>query len=166
MAAAWLVAWAGIRFASAVSYAQGAAPQAPAAVATGARVRVWQEVGASLAVPVVGRVTELAADTVGLEPDGDTRSVSIPRASIKRIEVSGGEESGARAREVLTGAIVGAVGGVVLGVVAGNIANRNAPKLGVVGLVVGGAAGAGIGAAVPTEGWVPAELPSLAGSRP
>jgi hypothetical protein len=155
-----------LALASVVVPAQQMTSPSPATVTTGSRVRLWQLVGASLSVPVVGRVVQLGADSVAVQPDGVDHSVGIGRSTITRIESSAGQGSGSRARGAWTGAIIGALGGAVLGVIAGNIASRNAPKFGVAGFAVGGAVGAGIGASVPTEGWVPAELPPVAASRP
>jgi hypothetical protein len=146
--------------------AQQVASTSPVMVTTGSRVRMWQQVGASLSVPVVGRVTQLGADSVAVQPDGVDHPVGIARSTVQRIESSAGQGSGSRAHGALTGAIIGALGGAVLGVIAGNIGNRNAPKFAVAGFGVGGAAGAGIGASVPTEGWLPAQLPPAAESRP
>jgi hypothetical protein len=155
-----------LALASVVVHAQQVASPSPATVTTGSRVRMWQQVGASLSVPVVGRVTQLGADSVAVQPDGVDHPVGIARSTIKRIESSTGQGSASRAHSAWTGAIIGALGGAALGVIAGNITNRNAPKFAVAGLAVGGAVGAGIGASVPTEGWVPAELPPAAESRP
>jgi hypothetical protein len=155
-----------LALASVVVQAQQLTSTSPVMVTTGSRVRMWQEVGASLSVPVVGRVTQLGADTVALQPDGVDQPVGVARSMIKRIESSAGQGSGSRAHSAWTGAIIGALGGAVLGVIAGNVTNRNAPKFAVAGFGVGGAVGAGIGASIPTEGWLPAELPPATESRP
>jgi hypothetical protein len=155
-----------VALASVVVQAQQVASTSLVTVTTGSRVRMWQQVGASLSVPVVGRVTQLGADSIALQPDGVDHPVGVARSTIKRIESTAGQGSGSRAHSAWTGAIVGALGGAVLGVIAGNVTNRNAPKFAVAGFGVGGAVGAGIGASVPTEGWLPAELPPAAESRP
>jgi hypothetical protein len=155
-----------VMLASVAVEAQQVAPASPVMVATGSRVRLWQQVGAGLSVPVVGRITQLGADSVAMQADGLAHPVGVARPRIRRIELSAGEGSGSRAHSVWTGAIVGALGGAVLGVIAGNVANRNAPKFAVAGFGLGGAVGAGLGATAPSEGWLPAELPSVAQSRP
>lgn len=126
----------------------------------GTRARVWQRVASSLAVPVVGRVTRVGADTVALLPDGVSTPVSLSRQAITRVEVSAGPGTGSATNSAIRGAIVGALGGAVLGTIAGNLAKRNAAKLAIAGFGVGGGLGAGVGAALPGEAWRNAPLPT------
>ena len=131
--------------------------QAPPAIGVGARIRVWTPDMRK----VTGRVEASTADLLVVQPDGTTASVSLPVASLSRIDISRGLPS--RAHSAWTrarwGALIGAVPGAIsLGLqheqVGGGSSAARAAALGAwSGGLFGGLIGAVVGAARPGEDW-------------
>ena len=131
--------------------------QAPPAMDVGARVRVWTPEMRK----VTGRVEALTSDALALLPDGQTASVSMPVATLIRIEISHGLLSRKTSawKRAKWGAVIGAVPGAVsLGLqheqVGGGSSAAKAAALGAwSGGLFGGLIGAAFGAAHPGENW-------------
>jgi len=136
-----------------------ASPAEPSVVSVGSRVRLWEHAAADLSVPIVGQLTAVARDTVGVRPDGGTTAIGIARPSLVRIESSVGPQSASRAGGAWKGVAAGGLGGGLLGVIVGSLARRNAAKLGLYSAGIGAVIGAGAGATWPGEAWHRASLP-------
>jgi len=142
----------------------------------GARVRVTFEARTEVAdhsgsiwyslepVRLVGSATMLKSDTLVFLPEDAESPLSIPRSRIETIEVSHGKKS-----NIGKGAWIGAVGGVVAGAVFGALvecgdwSRGQCVLAGVIIFAPGGAIlGTGIGALLPSERWIEAEIPAPA----
>lgn len=133
------------------------AAQATPVIDVGARIRVWtSEMG-----KVTGRVEALTSDTLVLQPDSKTASVSMPVARLIRIEISRGllSRKNSAWKHAKWGAVIGAVPGAIsLGLqheqVGGGSSFAKATALGAwSGGLFGGLIGAAVGAAHPGENW-------------
>ena len=136
--------------------------QFPADIQAGARVRVWvPEPHRQMEGPVRrqllrGTVQSVASDTLHLAIPGATGTVAIPRAAVRRLQVSRGESRIASAFERAAG---GALGGAVSWAMLNDPRRRGGPhyRTDWRAAGVGAAWGAGIGAAVgmifPHEQW-------------
>lgn len=133
------------------------AAQATPAIDVGARIRVWT----SDMRKFTGRVEALTSDILVLQPDGQTASVSMPVATLIRIEISRGllSRKNSAWRHAKWGAVIGAVPGAIsLGLqheqVGGGSSVAKATALGAwSGGLFGGLIGAVVGAAHPGENW-------------
>ena len=134
-------------------------------VALGARVRLWERAATDLDFPVVGSVTRITGDSVGIQPDGGMSPSAISRLAVTHIESSAGPRTASRGSAAWKAAIIGGLGGGVLGVIVGNLTRRNAARYGLYAAGVGAAAGAGVGANWPGEAWQTARLPAADGGR-
>jgi hypothetical protein len=134
-------------------------------VALGARVRLWERAAADLSLPVVGSVTRITKDSVGIEPDGGASAAAFSRLAVTHIEFSAGPRTGSRGSAAWKAAIIGGLGGGVLGVIVGNLTRRNAARYGLYAAGVGAAGGAAVGASWPGEAWTPAQLPATGVGR-
>jgi hypothetical protein len=131
--------------------------QAPPAIDVGARIRVWT----SEMRTVTGRVEASTSETLVVQPDKKTASVSMPLASLSRIEISKGLRSRKASawRRAKWGAAIGAVPGAIsLGLqheeVGGGSSVAEAAALGAwSGGLFGGLVGALVGSAHPDEIW-------------
>jgi len=131
--------------------------QAPPAIDVGARIRVWT----SDMRKVTGRVEASTSDTLVLQPDRETASVSMPVATLIRIEISRGLVSRKYSawKRAKWGALIGAVPGAIsLALqheqVGGGSSVAKAAALGAwSGGLFGGLVGAVVGAAHPGENW-------------
>lgn len=91
--------------------------QFPAEVRPGARVRVWlpepyrQEDGPARRQLLRGTVETVTPDTLRLSIPGSIGSVAIPRAAVRRLQLSQGEPS--RPGTAIERAIGGALGGAI-----------------------------------------------------
>jgi hypothetical protein len=91
--------------------------QFPAEVRPGARVRVWlpepylQEDGPARRQLLRGTVETVTPDTLRLSIPGSVGSVAIPRAAVRRLQLSQGEPS--RPGTAIERAIGGALGGAI-----------------------------------------------------
>jgi hypothetical protein len=136
--------------------------QFPDDVRVGARVRVWipelqrQEDGPLRRQLLRGTVAALAADTLHLAIPGTAGSVAIPRASVRRLQLSRGVSRPASAVE---GAVGGAMGGAITWALMNDPRRSGGPhyRTDWRAAGVGAAWGAGIGAAAgllfPHEQW-------------
>jgi hypothetical protein len=130
--------------------------QAPA-IDVGARVRV----STSEMRNVTGRVEASTSDTLVLQPDGKTASVSLPVATLISIEISRGARSRTESawKRARWGALIGAVPGAIsLGLQREQVGEGSsvakAAALGAwSGGLFGGLVGAVVGAAHPGENW-------------
>ena len=131
--------------------------QAPPAIDVGARIRVWtSEMGT-----VTGRVEASTSETLVVQPDTKTASVSMPVASLSRIEISRGLRSRKASawKRAKWGAAIGAVPGALsLALqheqVGGGASVAEAAALGAwSGGLFGGLIGAVVGSAHPGEIW-------------
>jgi hypothetical protein len=133
------------------------AGQAPLAIDAGARIRVRT----SDMREVTGRAEAFTSDTLVLQPDGQTASVSLPVVSLTRIDISRGvlSRKSSAWRRARWGALIGAVPGAVsLGLqhdqVGGGSSVGKAAALGAwSGGLFGGVIGALVGAVRPGENW-------------
>jgi len=133
------------------------AAQTTPAIDAGARIRVWTPEMRK----VTGRVEARTSDTLVLQPDGQTISISIPLVSLIRIEISRGLQSPKSSawRHAKWGALIGAVPGAVsLALqheqVGGGSSVGKAAALGAwSGGLFGGLIGAAFGAAHRGEKW-------------
>jgi len=133
------------------------AAQAAPAIDVGARVRVWT----SDTRKVTGRVEALTSDTLVVQPEGMTASVSMPVSTIMRVDVNRGLLSRKTSawRRAKWGALIGSVPGAIsLGLqheqVGGGSSVTKAAALGAwSGGLFGGVIGAVVGAAHPSENW-------------
>jgi hypothetical protein len=135
--------------------------QFPAAVQPGTRVRVWipeptrQEQAPDRRQLLRGTV-ESADGTLRLRIPGSASSLAIPRASVRRLDVSLGVSRGASAVERAVG---GAIGGAITFALLNDPRRRGGPhyhrdwRAAGVGAAWGGGIGALIGFALPYERW-------------
>jgi hypothetical protein len=108
---------------------------------------------------VVGTLLEIRPDALRLETDSLVQS--IPRAEIRKVEMSRGMVSSS-GKGFHIGAIVGGLAGVVFGVLLAGIAESETGEsqyveagvaLGLFGAVTGGGLGALIGSSFENESW-------------
>ena len=135
--------------------------QFPAEVQPGTRVRVWipettrQEEGPYRRQLLRGTV-ESVDGTLRLRVPGTAGSLAIPRAAVRRLDVSRGVSRGASAVER---AIGGAIGGAITFALLNDPRRRGGPhyrtdwRAAGVGAAWGGGIGAVIGFAFPHERW-------------
>jgi hypothetical protein len=131
--------------------------QATPAIDVGARIRVWT----SEMRKVTGRVEALTSDTLVLQPDSQTAPVSLPVATLIRIEISRGllSRKNSAWKHAKWGAVIGAVPGAIsLGLqheqVGGGSSVAKATALGAwSGGLFGGLIGTVVGAMRPGENW-------------
>jgi hypothetical protein len=135
--------------------------QFPAEVQPGARVRVWipettrQEEGPYRRQLLRGTV-ESVDGTLRLRVPGTAGSLAIPRAAVRRLDVSRGVSRGASAVERAVG---GAIGGAITFALLNDPRRRGGPhyrtdwRAAGVGAAWGGGIGAVIGFAFPHERW-------------
>jgi hypothetical protein len=141
--------------------ATGASAQSPAAIESGARMRVFAGSGA----PVTGRLVVWRSDSLIMIVDGAERAYASP--SIVRMETPAGRRSQTW-RGAKLGLVIGAVAGIVLGLAdgddppenwfamtAGDKAMAAGAGLGLLGIGIG----AGVGAASRVEDWKPVDVP-------
>jgi hypothetical protein len=132
------------------------AAQPPADLVVGSRVRVSAADGRRL----TGRVEQLTADTLVLLPEGQT-AVSIPIASLNRVDVSRGARSRGQSawRYAKWGAVIGATSGAIsLGLQHDQVGDGSSVGSAVAlgawsGMLFGGLVGAAIGASRSGERW-------------
>ena len=124
----------------------------------GVRVRV----ATSRAGTITGRIKKLTADTLLIELDDDSRSVSLPFAELTKIEISGGRRSRAQGAwsKAKWGAVIGAVPGAISLGFGHEQIGENGSSVGKAaalgawsGGLFGGLIGAAIGAINPGEKW-------------
>ena len=139
-----------------------AAAQFPAAVQPGARVRVWirepyrQQEGPPLRQLLRGTVESVDADVLRLAVPGASGSLAIPRASMRRLDVSRGASRGA---SMVERAVGGAIGGAVTFALLNDPRRSGGPhyrtdwRAAGVGASWGGGIGAVLGLAFPHESW-------------
>lgn len=107
----------------AIAWPNALVAQFPAEVTVGARVRAWvpepyrQVDGPARRQLLRGTVQAVASDTLHLSVPGAAGTVAIPRASIRRLQVSRGASRPASAIERAAG--VGAAWGAGIGAVTG-----------------------------------------------
>jgi len=135
--------------------------QFPAEVRSGARVRVWipetdrQQEGPYRRQLLRGTV-ESVDGTLRLRVPGTAGSLAIPRASVRRLDVSRGVSRPASAVERAVG---GAIGGAISFALLNDPRRRGGPhyrtdwRAAGVGAAWGGGIGALIGLAFPHERW-------------
>ncbi len=135
--------------------------QFPTEVRPGTRVRVWipepsrQEEGPYRRQLLRGTV-ESVDGTLRLRVPGTTGSLAIPRAAVRRLDVSRGVSRGASAVERAVG---GAIGGAITYALLNDPRRRGGPhyrtdwRAAGVGAAWGGGIGAVIGFAFPHERW-------------
>lgn len=142
--------------------------QFPADVRVGGRVRLWlpephrQSEGPTRRQLLRGTIEELGADTLRLRIPGAVGAIAIPRASMRRLEVSRGTSRPASAGERAVG---GAIGGAVSWALLNDPRRSGGPhyRTDWRAAGVGAAWGAGIGALTgilfPHERWRRVRLP-------
>ena len=135
--------------------------QFPAEVRSGARVRVWipetdrQQEGPYRRQLLCGTV-ESVDGTLRLRVPGTAGSLAIPRASVRRLDVSHGVS---RAASVVERAVGRAIGGAISFALLNDPRRRGGPhyrtdwRAAGVGAAWGGGIGALIGLAFPHERW-------------
>ena len=135
--------------------------QFPAEVRPGARVRVWvpetdrQQEGPYRRQLLRGTV-ESVDGTLRLRVPGTAGSLAIPRASVRRLDVSHGVS---RAASAVERAVGGAIGGAISFALLNDPRRRGGPhyrtdwRAAGVGAAWGGGIGAVIGLAFPHERW-------------
>lgn len=136
--------------------ASPAAAQAGLPVAVDQRVRVWT----ASAEALTGRVVAIAPDTLRLAVEGRD-PVTVPVATVRRVEVSRQSSRGARARKwAIRGAVIsGVLGAISLGLQHeqvgenGSSAGKAAALGAFSGGLFGGLIGAGLGAAGGGDRW-------------
>jgi hypothetical protein len=138
-----------------------AVAQFPAEVRPGTRVRVWlpeptrQDEGPDRRQLLRGTV-ESVDGSLRLRVPGTTGSLAIPRAAVRRLDVSRGVSRGASAVER---AIGGAIGGAITFALLNDPRRKGGPhyrtdwEAAGVGAAWGGGIGAVIGLAFPHERW-------------
>jgi hypothetical protein len=138
-----------------------AVAQFPAEVRPGTRVRVWlpeparQDEGPDRRQLLRGTV-ESVDGTLRLRVPGTTGSLAIPRAAVRRLDVSRGVSRGASAVERAVG---GAIGGAITFALLNDPRRTGGPHYGTdwraagVGAAWGAGIGAVIGFAFPHERW-------------
>jgi len=139
-----------------------AVAQFPVEVQPGTRVRVWipeparQEEGPYRRQLLRGTVESVDGGTLRLRIPGSANSLAIPRASVRRLDVSRGVDRGASMIERAAG---GAIGGAITFALMNDPRRRGGPhyKRDWRAAGVGASWGAGIGAVVglifPHESW-------------
>jgi hypothetical protein len=139
-----------------------AVAQFPAEVQPGMRVRVWipeparQEEGPYRRQLLRGTVESVDGGTLRLRIPGSANSLAIPRASVRRLDVSRGVDRGASMIERAAG---GAIGGAITFALLNDPRRTGGPhyKRDWRAAGVGASWGAGIGAVVglifPHESW-------------
>jgi hypothetical protein len=138
-----------------------ASAQFPADVRAGTRVRLWipdarQEQGPDRRQLVRGIVESVNGNTLRLTVPGTSGSLSIPRTSVKRLDVSKGVS---RAASMFERAFGLAAGGALYMGIANNPRNETGPHFRTdweaagVGAAFGGALGAIVGLVLPYERW-------------
>jgi hypothetical protein len=147
--------------------AGSAQAQFPTAVQSGVRVRVWlPEEYRQLDGPwrrqlLRGTVESVAGDTLHLSVPGSSAALAIPRASIKRLDISLGPPS--RGASMAERAFAGAVGGAISTVIlnetwpGGRYYHRTWRAAGA-GAQWGAITGAIVGFVFPNERWRRARL--------
>lgn len=132
-------------------------------VPTGARVRVWlpetfrQWDGPAKRQLLRGYVERAEADTLRVTVPGTSGVLAVPRASIRKLEVSRGWPS--RPASAVERAVSGAIGGAVTLAVLNDPRRSNWPhyrtdwRAAGVGAAWGGGIGAVVGFLLPTERW-------------
>jgi hypothetical protein len=135
--------------------------QFPAEVRPGARVRVWvpeadrQREGPYRRQLLRGTV-ESVDGTLRLRVPGTAGSLAIPRASVRRLDVSRGVS---RASSAVERAVGGAIGGAITFALLNDPRRRGGPhyrtdwRAAGVGAAWGGGIGAVVGLAFPHERW-------------
>ena len=144
--------------------------QFPADVQRGNRVRIWlPESYAQMNTPahrqlLRGTIEDVTADTLRLSVPGAFGTLSVPRASIRRLELSRGKPS--RIASMLERGIGGAIGGAIVFAVSNAInADYRATRYdsnwdaALAGAAWGGGIGGAIGLLWPTERWRRVRLP-------
>ena len=136
--------------------------QFPAEVQPGTRVRVWipeparQNEGPWHRQLLRGNVESVDGGTLRLRIPGSTNSLAIPRASVRRLDISRGVNRGASMIERAAG---GAIGGAITYALMNDPRRRGGPhyKRDWRAAGVGASWGAGIGAVIglifPHESW-------------
>jgi len=136
--------------------------QFPAEVRPGTRVRVWiregerQAEGPNRRLLLRGNVESVNAGTVRLGVPGTAGSLAIPRASVRRLDISKGVSRGASMFERAVG---GAIAGAITLASMNNPRNETGPNFRTdweaagMGAAFGGAAGAIVGLIWPYERW-------------
>ena len=139
-----------------------AVAQFPVEVQPGTRVRVWipeparQDEGPYRRQLLRGTVESVDGGTLRLRIPGSANSLAIPRASVRRLDVSRGVDRGASMIERAAG---GAIGGAITFALMNDPRRRGGPhyKRDWRAAGVGASWGAGIGAVVglifPHESW-------------
>jgi hypothetical protein len=139
-----------------------AAGQFPNAVQPGTRVRVWipeparQEQGPDRKQLLRGTVETVSGSVLRVTVPGTMGALSVPRASIRRLDVSRGVSRGASAVERAVG---GAIGGAILYALLNDPKRTGGPhyrtdwRAAGVGAAWGGGIGAVVGFAFPSERW-------------
>jgi hypothetical protein len=136
--------------------------QFPAEVRPGTRVRVWipemprQEEGPNRRQLLRGTVESVDGGSLRLRIPGAASSLAIPRASVRRLDLSQGVSRGA---SMVERAVGGAIGGAISFALLNDPRRRGGPhyrtdwRAAGVGAAWGGGIGAVIGLAFPHERW-------------
>ena len=136
--------------------------QLPAEVQVGARVRVWlpdpyrQEEGPLRRQLLRGSVSAIAGDTLLLSIPGSASTVAIPRVTMRRLELSGGES---RPISMVERAVAGAIAGAISHALMNDPRRSGGPhyrtdwQAAGVGAAWGGGIGAAVGLIFPHEHW-------------
>jgi hypothetical protein len=136
--------------------------QFPAEVRPGARVRVWipemprQEEGPNRRQLLRGTVESVDGGNLRLRIPGAANSLAIPRASVRRLDLSRGVSRGA---SMVERAVGGAIGGAISFALLNDPRRRGGPhyrtdwRAAGVGAAWGGGIGAVVGLAFPHERW-------------
>ena len=138
------------------------AAQFPADVRTGTRVRVWipeterQEQGPERKQLLRGTVEAVDGNILRLHVPATGGSLAIPRASVRRLDVSRGVSRGASAVERAVGTAIG--GAILFGMLndprrSGGPHYRTDWQAAGVGAAWGGGIGAAVGLLFPYERW-------------
>jgi hypothetical protein len=136
--------------------------QFPADVRPGTRVRVWipetarQEEGPNRRQLLRGTVESVDGGSLRLRIPGAANSLAIPRASVRRLDLSRGVSRGA---SMVERAVGGAIGGAIVFALLNDPKRSNEPhyrtdwRAAGVGAAWGGGVGALIGLIWPYERW-------------
>ena len=136
--------------------------QFPAEVQPQSRVRVWipetprQEEGPNRRQLLRGTVESVDASSLRLRIPGISGSLAIPRASVRRLDVSRGVSRGA---SMVERAVGGAIGGAILFALLNDPDRSGGPhyrtdwRAAGVGAAWGGGIGAVVGLTFPHEHW-------------
>lgn len=137
--------------------------QFPADVQAGARVRVWipeqhrQEEGPARRQLLRGTIEGVTPDTLRLAIPNTAGTIAIPRASVRRLELSNGSPS--RAANAFERGAAGAIGGAILWALLNDPRREGGPsyrtdwRAAGVGAAWGAAFGAAAGLLWPHERW-------------